>query len=296
MYIGRFAPSPTGPLHFGSLVAALAGWLDARTQDGRFLVRIEDVDAPRCSMEAERAILASLTAHGLTWDGDVVLQRERGMTYQAAADALLAAGHAYPCACTRREIADSAVAGFDGLVYPGTCRDGLHGKPARALRVRTDSVPYAFTDALQGTHSQALEPEVGDFVIRRGDGLWAYQLAVVVDDAAAGVTEVVRGTDLLGSTARQLHLQRLLGLATPRYAHLPIAVGPDGTKLAKQTGAAGLDDARAAGNLVAALRFLDQNPPATLERESVSRVLDWARAHWDRARLAGVATRPAPVI
>lgn len=296
MYIGRFAPSPTGPLHLGSLIAALAGWLQARVQDGRFLLRVEDVDRPRCSPDAERSILASLTAHGLAWDGPIVYQREREAAYTQARDRLLSAGQAYPCACTRKEIADSAIAGSDGLVYPGTCRDGLHGRAARAVRVRTDATPYCFTDGLQGTLCQTLETEIGDFVIQRGDGLWAYQLAVVVDDADAGITEVVRGTDLLLSTPRQLHLQHLLGLPTPAYLHLPIAVDAAGEKLAKQTGAAGVDDTRAAANLVAALRFLDQAPPEHLATRLVGEVLAWADAHWDIARLRGVAKRPAPVI
>jgi glutamyl-Q tRNA(Asp) synthetase len=294
MYVGRFAPSPTGPLHFGSLAAALGGWLRARAQGGRFLLRIEDVDAPRCSPEAEAAILRSLAAHGLEWDGEIVRQRDRAARYAEALAALEARGAVYPCGCSRREIGDSALHGVDGLMYPGTCRDGLKGKPARAMRVRADDRPICFTDALQGTVCQTLSTEIGDFVVRRGDGLWAYQLAVVVDDADAGVTEVVRGADLLLSTPRQIHLQRLLETPTPAYVHLPIAVTPEGAKLAKQTGAPPLDDAAPAANLVAALRFLGQAPPEALAATPVRAVLDWALEHWDLARLAGVRTRPLP--
>lgn len=293
-YVGRFAPSPTGPLHFGSLAAALGGWLRARSQGGRFLLRVEDVDAPRCSPEAERAILASLVAHGLGWDGDVVLQRERGARYAEALARLTRAGHVYPCACTRKEIADSALRGVDGLVYPGSCRRGLDARPARTWRVRTDAQPICFTDGLQGTVCQTLASEVGDFVVKRADGGWAYQLAVVVDDADAGITEVVRGADLLLSTPRQIHLQRLLGVPMPAYLHLPVAVAEDGTKLAKQTGAPAIDDRTPAANLVAALRFLGQMPPADLTPAPVRTVLDWALSHWDVERLRGQKTRPLP--
>jgi len=257
MYVGRFAPSPTGPLHFGSLVAALASWLDARAADGRWLVRIEDLDAPRALPGAADDILRTLDELGLGWDGPVLYQSQRAASYRAA----LAALDTYWCGCTRREIADSSIGrASDGAqIYPGTCRAGLPpGKAARALRVRTGSEPIAFTDRVQGPQRQLLEREIGDFVLLRADGQFAYQLAVVVDDAEQGVTDVVRGADLLDSTPRQIWLQQKLGYATPRYLHVPAAVNDAGEKLSKQTGARPLDRARTGAELRRALAFLGQ--------------------------------------
>ena len=257
MYVGRFAPSPTGPLHFGSLVAALASWLDARAAEGRWLVRIEDLDAPRALPGAADDILRTLEALGLGWDGPVLYQSQRAASYRAA----LAALDTYWCGCTRREIADSSIGrASDGAqIYPGTCRAGLPpGKAARALRVRTGSEPIAFTDRVQGPQRQLLEREIGDFVLLRADGQFAYQLAVVVDDAEQGVTDVVRGADLLDSTPRQIYLQQKLGYATPRYLHVPAAVNDAGEKLSKQTGARPLDRARTGAELRRALAFLGQ--------------------------------------
>ncbi|WP_186103553.1 tRNA glutamyl-Q(34) synthetase GluQRS [Burkholderia gladioli] len=246
-YRGRFAPSPTGPLHFGSLVGALASWLDARAHAGDWLVRIEDVDGPRTVPGAAREILATLAAFGLNPDEPPIWQSRRDAEYTAALDALTAAGHVYPCGCTRKEIADSLRAAHERhttLAYPGTCRDGLHGKPARAWRLRVPDGAAAvigFDDRWQGRQSQDLATEVGDFVLRRADGQWAYQLAVVVDDRDAGITHVVRGVDLLDSTARQIHLQHCLGAPTPAYLHVPVVVDANGEKLSKQTGASALD-------------------------------------------------------
>ena len=254
-YIGRFAPSPTGPLHAGSLVAALASWLDARAHGGRWLVRIEDVDTPRCVPGADQLILSQLAACGLHPDTPPVYQRQRGDLYQAALDRLVAAGHAYPCGCTRADIAQAnAALGLNkarhgDLVYPGTCRPdrgGLKGKPARAWRLqvptRTDAPDglWHWHDRRLGPQSQNLAEAVGDFVIRRADGLWAYQLAVVVDDGEQGVTDIVRGEDLTDNTPRQLWLQQCLGLPTPRYLHTPLVCGPNGEKLSKQNGAEAL--------------------------------------------------------
>jgi glutamyl-Q tRNA(Asp) synthetase len=246
-YTGRFAPSPTGPLHAGSLVAALASWLDARAHRGRWLVRIEDVDAPRCVPGADALILAQLAACGLVPDDIPVRQSERGAHYQAALDSLFAAGLAYPCGCSRRDIEQALLAAGRArerhaeLVYPGTCRCGLNGKPPRAWRLRTDASPViAWTDRRLGPQSQDVSREVGDFVLRRADGLWAYQLAVVVDDAAQGITHVVRGEDLADNTARQIVLQRALDLPTPSYLHTPLVLGANGEKLSKQNGAAPL--------------------------------------------------------
>ena len=257
MYVGRFAPSPTGPLHFGSLVAAVASWLDARAAEGRWLVRIEDLDAPRAVPGAADDILRTLEALGLGWDGPVLYQSQRAASYRAA----LATLDTYWCGCTRREIADSSIGrASDGAqIYPGTCRAGLPpGKAARALRVRTGSEAIAFTDRVQGPQRQLLEREIGDFVLLRADGQFAYQLAVVVDDAEQGVTDVVRGADLLDSTPRQIWLQQKLGYATPRYLHVPAAVNDAGEKLSKQTGARPLDMARKGAELRRALAFLGQ--------------------------------------
>lgn len=283
-YVGRFAPSPTGALHFGSLLAALASWLDARRAGGRWLLRMEDLDRPRVVPGAADAILRQLETFGLEWDGAVVFQSARHDLYRKAMERLQA--HCYACACTRRELEDSALAIDGSRVYPGTCRAGLApGKAARALRVRTNDEPVRFTDRVQGEVSQSLERDIGDFVVRRADGLFAYQLAVVVDDDAQGVTDVVRGADLLDSTTRQIHLQRLLGYATPRYLHLPVATNVAGDKLSKQTQAA---DARAA-DIPAALRFLGIVPPAGLAPREL---LPWATAHWDPGRIPRARSIP----
>jgi glutamyl-Q tRNA(Asp) synthetase len=260
LYIGRFAPSPTGPLHKGSLVAAMASFLDARTHDGQWLVRIEDVDEARTVPGAADAILQSLDAFGMRWDGEVVWQSQRTELYQEAFQRL--GNHAYPCGCTRREIADSriGVASDGAAVYPGTCRNGLApGKSARAYRLRVPddaSECITFEDRWVGAVTQHLATEVGDFVLKRADGFWAYQLAVVVDDAAQGVTHIVRGADLLDSTPRQIYLQRLLGMQTPHYLHVPVVTNAKGEKLSKQTGAHALDAARPLDELISAARFL----------------------------------------
>jgi glutamyl-Q tRNA(Asp) synthetase len=255
MYVGRFAPSPTGPLHFGSLVAALASWLDARAAGGRWLVRIEDLDAPRTRPDAAANILETLQALGLRWDGEVTYQSRRTALYDDALRALQP--HTYWCGCSRREVADSSLGlAADGAqIYPGACRAGIApGKTRRALRLRTTSAPIGFTDRVQGRQEQVLERDVGDFVLYRKENQYSYQLAVVVDDAHQGVTDVVRGADLLDSTGRQIYLQRSLGLATPRYLHIPAAVNAAGEKLSKQTGAPPIGRESLRG----ALRFLGQ--------------------------------------
>ena len=250
VYTGRFAPSPTGLLHAGSLVAALASWLDARAHGGQWLVRIEDVDTPRCVPGADQAILQQLAACGLTPDGPVLWQSHRGDAYAAALQSLVNQGWAYPCGCSRKEIESAqAVARHRTAVYPGTCREGLNGKPARAWRLNVQAVQQAlglpaltqWSDRRLGAQQQNVCAEVGDFVLRRADGLWAYQLEVVVDDAAQGVSHVVRGQDLADNTARQIVLQRALGLPTPQYLHTPLVLGADGEKLSKQNGALALD-------------------------------------------------------
>lgn len=240
-YVGRFAPSPSGLLHAGSLVAAVASYLDAKAHNGQWLVRIEDVDEGRVAAGAAEAILDLLPRLGMHWDGEVVWQSRRKDLYQAAFDTL--GEYAYPCGCNRREIADSrlGVAPDGAAIYPGTCRHGLPpGRVMRSLRVRVPAAgsdEVSFQDRLAGHVVQHLASDAGDFVLKRADGFWAYQLAVVVDDAQQGVTDVVRGADLLDSTPRQIYLQRLLGVPTPRYLHVPVVRNGDGEKLSKQTGA-----------------------------------------------------------
>lgn len=261
-YVGRFAPSPTGPLHAGSLVAAMASYLDARAHDGTWLVRIEDIDEARTVPGADSAILQTVEALGMRWDGEVIWQSKRKHLYQTAFERLHAL--VYPCGCTRKEIADSriGIASDGAAIYPGTCRTGLaQGKTARAFRLRIPDAgdPGAnivFADRWLGVQTQNLANSVGDFVLRRADGYWAYQLAVVVDDAAQGVTHVVRGADLLDSTARQLYLQRLLDYSTPQYLHTPVLTNARGEKLSKQTGAQALDLARPLETLKRASQFL----------------------------------------
>ena len=279
-YVGRFAPSPTGPLHFGSLLGALASFLDARAHGGQWLVRIEDIDPPREQPGAAAAILQCLRAHGLVWDGDVLYQSSRTAAYRAALDQLLRSGAAFFCTCSRAELAGS------GGIYPGRCR-GCTREPtsAHAVRLQVDARDIAFSDAIQGTVRQNLAVEVGDFVIFRKENQAAYQLAVVVDDAAQGVTDVVRGSDLLDSTARQIFLQQCLSVDTPRYAHIPVIANTAGQKLSKQTFAPALDNSAAAANLCAALEFLGQTAPVS--RAPVAAILAWAIAHWDMARIPG---------
>jgi glutamyl-Q tRNA(Asp) synthetase len=284
-YTGRFAPSPTGPLHFGSLIAAVGSYLDARAHGGQWRLRMEDIDEPRCSQAHADAILRVLEACGFEWDGEVIYQSRRKERYQAALDRLIESRHAYPCACSRSEIADSSITGIEGPVYPGTCRGGLHGRTARAWRVRVDSEPVCFEDRLQGEHCQNLETDIGDFVIKRADNYFAYQLAVVVDDQDQGVTHVVRGADLLASTPRQIHLQRLLGYPMPDYLHLPVAVNEAGQKLSKQTLAAPLEADQAGPALVAALRFLGQKPEDELGRAKGAAILAWAAENFSPAAM-----------
>lgn len=288
-YRGRFAPSPTGPLHFGSLLSALGSYLQARSRGGAWLLRMEDLDRPRCMPGAADAILRALEVHGLEWDGPVWYQSERDAAYAEALEQLRAQGDAYPCACSRKEVQDAAQRqGLPGGVYPGLCRAGLPtGRPARAWRLRVPSRTLHFRDGLRGEQSQDLGREVGDFVIRRADGLFAYQLAVVVDDAAQGISEIVRGSDLLDSTPRQIYLQQRLRFPTPMYIHLPLALNTQGQKLSKQTFAPALSLRHPQAALFAALRFLGQNPPDSLRAADVSELLTWATAHWNLAKVPG---------
>ena len=287
-YRGRFAPSPSGPLHFGSLVAAVASWLDARAAGGEWLVRIEDVDRPRTVPGAADEILRSLEALGLTWDGEVVRQSERTALYDAALERLRQAGHVYRCRCSRREIADSAIHGLEGAIYPGTCRGRVVPEDeSAAVRAIAPTQAIRFEDRVQGAIIQKVARDIGDFVLKRRDGLHAYQLAVVVDDAGQGVTDVVRGADLLWSTPRQIALQRWLGYPTPRYMHVPVAANRAGEKLSKQTNAPAIDVADALHELRRALRFLGQ--PA-LAGATPAEILEQACASWNPAL---IPARPA---
>ncbi|WP_382325561.1 tRNA glutamyl-Q(34) synthetase GluQRS [Hydrogenophaga sp. UC242_53] len=287
MYRGRFAPSPTGPLHAGSLVAALASWLDARAHGGVWLVRMEDVDTPRCVPGADGTILRQLETCGLVSDEPVLWQSQRGAHYQQALDRLVAAGRAYPCACSRKDIEAALQAQgvvrerHHSAVYPGTCRPergGLRGKPARAWRFAVQPLrsEVRWTDRQLGPQAQDVRPEVGDFVLKRADGLWAYQLAVVVDDAAQGITHVVRGEDLVDNTARQILLQQALDLPTPAYRHTPLVLGDHGEKLSKQNGAQALDLSDPPAALMQAAQVLGLPTPA---RDTVTNLL----AAWTKA-------------
>jgi glutamyl-Q tRNA(Asp) synthetase len=291
-YRGRFAPSPTGPLHFGSLVAALGSCLEARRHGGEWLLRMEDVDEPRCSPAIAAGMLETLERLGFEWDGEVMVQSRRKARYAELLEGLKSRGLIYPCGCTRRELADSTLAPDGAAIYPGTCRDGLPpGKTARAWRLRVDATTVAFDDEIQGRVSQHLGREVGDFVLLRADGYFAYQLAVVADDADQGVTHIVRGADLLDSTPRQIYLQQCLGFATPAYAHLPVAVNAQGEKLSKQTLAAAIDETPAHRALLAALDFLGQAPPQGLG--DLASVWAWALENWRLAGVPRVRTAPA---
>jgi glutamyl-Q tRNA(Asp) synthetase len=295
-YRGRFAPSPTGPLHFGSLIAALASYADARAHDGEWHLRIDDIDEPRVRVDAEFDIRDTLERYGFAWDGAVVRQSERVDRYAEALATLRQMGAVFECTCTRRDLEAADVGRGGERVYPGTCRNGIPAdrefRRDRAWRVRVDDGIVQFRDRLQGPQQQDLSRDIGDFIVKRADGMFAYQLAVVVDDANDGITHVVRGADLLASTPRQIFLQRKLGVSEPAYLHVPIALNAVGEKLSKQTRAAPLPHSPMIA-LVAAWRFLDQPlPPAP--PSSVDEFWRYARSAWSPGRLPPVAMLPAP--
>jgi glutamyl-Q tRNA(Asp) synthetase len=296
-YRGRFAPSPTGPLHFGSLVAALGSYLEARTRAGEWLVRIEDLDPPRERPGAADRILRQLEALELHWDGEVLYQSRRGPAYEAALDALAAVDLTRRCSCSRSALAalpeNSRREPGEELFHPADCIWPLDpGHDRHALRFRAGSGTVRFEDRCQGPQRWNVATSVGDFVLRRRDGLMAYQLAVTVDDAAQEITDVVRGADLLSSTPRQLLLQAALDFVHPSYMHLPLAVGDNGLKLSKSDDAPALATAAPGAQLVAALRFLRQEPPPALSRCGPGEVLEWALGHWRPERFSGIARQP----
>ncbi len=276
-YIGRFAPSPTGSLHIGSLLTAVASWCDARAANGKWLLRIEDVDTTRTQVGAADHVIRTLDQCGLWWDDTIVYQSQRTEYYQAALDTLQQQGDIFWCTCSRSQLATSPSA-----IYNGTCRLHRHYRAHAAARVRVNSQTILFDDGIFGHISENLTDTVGDFVVFRRDGLFAYQLAVVVDDAAQGITDIVRGADLLDNTARQIHLQHRLSLPTPRYAHIPLVVNAAGEKLSKQTGAAALNTHNLSKNLWQVLTQLGQQPPNALQSENCQTILTWATRHWQR--------------
>ena len=280
---GRFAPTPSGALHYGSLIAALASYADIRSQQGRWLLRIEDVDTPRVVKGASDRILKDLEAFGFDWDGELLWQSDQFDHYRDALAQLLQQGDAFACDCSRRSLRELGVAsGPLGQIYPGICRNRDLDSNGRSIRLSTADVGRVqFRDRVFDEFSLDLEREVGDFVLRRNDGIYAYHLAVVVDDALQGVDQIVRGSDLLENTCLHLHLQQRLGFSSPSYLHLPLVNNIDGVKLSKQTGATPLDHARASRLLVAALRHLGQNPPTDLDAEQPPTILEWSVQHWN---------------
>jgi glutamyl-Q tRNA(Asp) synthetase len=285
-YRGRFAPTPSGPLHFGSLVAALGSYLEARSRGGEWRVRIDDLDAARVVPGAADAILRCLERLGFEWDGPVILQSRHTAAYHAALHELRQAKAVYPCGCSRSEIEAIALRGSEGPIYPGTCRAGLAAdRRALAWRMRVDAHVVEFDDGLLGPQRIDLQSETGDFIVYRADRVYAFHLAAAVDEAELGITDVVRGADLLESSARQIHVMRTLRQRVPRYVHLPIARGADGIKLSKQTGAQAVDTGRPAATLSAVLRFLNQPVPSEMEQAPLKDLCTYAIEHWDLARV-----------
>lgn len=286
-YVGRFAPSPTGPLHFGSLVAAVASYCDAKANNGKWLLRIEDIDTPRVQAGAAESIINTLIAFGFEWDGDILYQSQRNEIYNNAFAILKNRALVYPCTCTRKEIADSSSPlGLEGVIYPGTCLSHpIKPNSPIAWRVKTDNKSIYFNDEIQGRISQNLQHDIGDFVLKRADELFTYQLAVIVDDAEQGITHVVRGADLLNSTPRQIYLQTLLGFNRLTYTHIPIVTNKAGQKLSKQTLASSVNTAEATTTLFKTLKFLNQNPPPELASADINTCWQWAFEHWSHTTI-----------
>jgi len=297
---GRFAPSPTGPLHMGSLVAALGSFLNVRQQEGVWLVRIDDIDTPRNVPQMDQAILQTLEQHALQWDGDVYYSSQHLADYERAFRMLQATDQVFPCGCSRREIkndpANTQRQPGDTLIYPGTCRAGMGaGKPLRSYRLRVPMSTVEFMDLLQGPQTDTLSTSVGDFVVKDRHRQHHYQLATVVDDQIQQITEVVRGADLLASTARQIHLQNQLGYRRPKYLHLPLVTDGLGIKLSKQHGATTVDNTEASQNLITALALLQQQPPDELRLTTPAEILQWAIEHWNSEPLKIFQTATLPI-
>jgi len=285
-YRGRFAPSPAGTLHFGSLITAVGSYLEAKSHNGEWLVRIENLDKPREIPAASYKILRSLEILGMEWDHEVIYQDQRKDIYENVLSMLNKRGLTYPCTCTRKEISNSSITGISGQIYAGTCQSNVQNKDhLGAVRIKTDNNLIEFEDSLHGLINQRLESETGDFILRRSDKIYAYQLAVVIDDAAQGITNVVRGADLLNSTPRQIYLQKLLGYSTPKYMHLPVAVNNHGEKLSKQTKAAHLDVSNPVKQLIEAVNFLGQEPPIELLKDNVLSFWKWAFINWNPEKI-----------
>ena len=294
-YRGRFAPTPSGLMHFGSLVAAVGSYLDARSYQGEWLVRIEDVDQPRVKTGISEKLLSTLEFMGMYWDGPVIYQSQRYSRYQEALHFLKTLDLVYPCSCSRKEIADSAITGLDGIVYPGNCRNGFppeHDQRFKALRLKTNSDRIEFQDRLRGKIHQSIEKEIGDFVLRRSDGIYTYQLAVVIDDAWQGITDIVRGADLLNSTPRQIFLQRLFGYPEPSYLHLPVVTNLQGEKLSKQTLAQPINTDNPLSQLIAAIDFLGQLPPRELIEGNLTSFWTWAIENWSVPKIPRITHSP----
>ncbi len=286
-YIGRFAPSPTGPLHFGSLLAALASYLDARSSNGKWLLRMEDLDPPREPPGTDQIILEQLQDLGLLWDGEVLYQSSRLASYAEYLQQLTDAGLCFHCDCTRPRIKSL------GSVYDGHCRNRKLDKTSKsAIRLKVDDSRIGFHDLIQGDYSQRLDKEVGDFILRRKDGLFAYQLAVVVDDAFQNINHIVRGYDLLDSTPRQIYIQRILGFPTPGYAHIPVVTNEEGQKLSKQHFAEPVDTRNGSRQVILALKFLGQQPPDSLKDSKLKTILEWAQESWDIQAVPKLANMP----
>jgi len=281
-YQGRFAPSPTGPVHFGTLVAAAGSYLQAKKNKGEWLIRMEDVDITRKVDGADVDILKTLEAFGFEWHGEIIYQSEQTAHYEQALEQLISQSLIFPCLCSRKQLAKS-----DSTIYPGTCRSRqLPENKEHALRLLSKDISIEFNDAVM---------ECGDFVIRRRDGLFAYQLAVVVDDAIQNITEVVRGADLLDSTPRQIYLQQLLNYPPPGYCHLPLAVDDSGNKISKSEGATKIDLQHKEQHLISVLDFLGQNPPEGLAQSSINDIWSWATEHWDITHVSSI-THIRPVL
>lgn len=297
MYIGRFAPSPTGPLHFGSLLAAMASYLDARSHQGKWLLRIEDLDKFRERAGAADSIIRTLSAYGFEWDGDIIYQTARLPAYRAAMQQLSQQQLSYPCTCTRKQLIAEVTPGPYGRIYPGHCRDKTAIPNSRhAIRLKVSDRNISFIDRTQGSYTQNLAEQLGDFIILRSDSVFAYQLAVVVDDEWQKISHIVRGADLLDNTPRQLYLQQVLGCQQPEYLHIPMANNAQGQKLSKQTHAAALEKADALGNLCAALGFLGHNVPKSTEFTSPQEFWKWAITNWNPASVPQAIALPEPTV